>query len=314
MQSLPSEAIDHIVAALHPGALLAARGACKMLHAAIPLERVLGIDKPTARWLMQASHPQRWLRSNEDSFTVCVHDSSIAVYTQHDDVWRLKTESHQPPLRHASIFPSVRKNHHCAISHDELTATLALTIATHDEGDIISVLSNAGDGGAWAFCEVPGIVYMVSGATGVVHSLDVDQDVEEICHDFAHRRVVVASIESKKRLLVAGGVAKMETVDGKSFTFLTNTGTLLHRTASGQEVAIAAAIKDFWLINSTAAVCWMMVDGGAAAFRLAHLPSGRFTATVPLLLPADPVVVHVTPTLGCMWVLDARKRLFRVSG
>ena len=303
MQSLPSEAIDHIVAALNPSALLLARRVCKTMHAAIPIERVLGINKAAARWLLQARPPQRWLRSNEDSFTVCVHDGSIAVYMQHDDLWRVKTESHQPlasKRRHTSIFPSIR-NHHCIVSHDEHTATLAITIATRDEGEI--VLSDAGDG-AWAFCEVPGTVYMVSGA-GVVYSLNMDQDVEGICRDFANRRVV-ASIVDRKKLLA--GIAKMETVDGKSFTFFTNTA-LLHRTASGQEIAIAAAIKDFWLVTSTAAVCWMRDDG---TFRLAHLPSGRFTATVPL--PPNPAVVHATPALGCMWVLDERKRLFRVSG
>jgi hypothetical protein len=182
-----------------------------------------------------------------------------------------------------------------------------------DEDEDEIVVSDAGDG-VCAFCELPGVVYMATQA-GVVYSLDLDQSMQEICNDFIHKRKQLSTNAAKDfnfpRILCHEDtilVNKMSTVDGLGFTFLINADTIVHcKNSEHRLIQPHGGIKDFWPIDATSILCWL----GNNTLRVLNLTTGHFTATVPIDMCLENCVIHVTPSLGCIWILDPCMRLFR---
>lgn len=315
MNTLPPDSLTCITNSLSTdtNCLIAMRSTCKFLWHAIPIEKILGVNKETAKWLLQSNQPQRWLKTcmRNSTFTLCVHEKSITIYIQ-NDFGKVKTESHQP-LGKRYAFPNI-EDHRCMISLDhDNTAVCTLSLMHQlDEDEDEIVVSDAGDG-VCAFCELPGVVYMATQA-GVVYSLDLDQSMQEICNDFIHKRKQLKTSTAKdfkfpRILSDTIHINKMHTVDGLGFTFLINTNIIIHCNSKSEHRLIRShnVIKDFWSINTTSILCWL--DNNT--LRILNLTTGHFTATVPINMSLENCVIHTTPSLECIWILDPCMRLFR---
>ena len=318
MNCLPPETIAHILSFLtDTRSKLLARGSCRALHAASPVEKILGISKETAEWLLSNTPPERWLKPamRNPDFTVCVHERSITVYTR-NGLTRTKTESHQP-LSKRYAFPTI-EDHRCIITVNRESATLSIMHNLDEDEDEIIVKDHGH--GVCAFCELPGIMYMATRA-GVIYSLDLDQSMHDVCKEFLEKHTQLqtgaAMVFDFRGIVEEYGenleINKVSTLDGLAFTYLINYELLVHCMPGETPIVIEShsEIKDFWLITATAAVCWLE-DG---SIRLLSFDLRGFTATVPITWPnPETSVIHVSPDLKSIWVLDHGMRLFCIGG
>ena len=283
-----------------------ARLSCKAICNAYPIEKLIGLDRDTAKWLLSPAQPQRWLKPDmrQLDFTVCVHDRVITVYT-HFDHERVKSESHQP-LSKKYAFPSIDE-HRCIVTIKGSVCTLSIMHSMAEDEDEVTISDN-GDG-VCSFCELPGLLYMAT-HDGTIYCLDLDQSMAGICSDFVHKQVhkkldfqpVLSRIDD------ALTINKFTTNDGETFAYLFNANTLVTFAQDQAPVFTTApdAILDFWVINNEAIVCWTE----RAVLRL--LFRNRFVATVSI--PVENVaVIHVIPSLRSVWLLDTSKRLYRTG-
>ena len=318
MNTLSADTLAHIISHIKDTrCILAVRGTCKNLLAACPLDKIIGIDKKTAEWLLTNNPPERWLKPamRGEKFTVCIHERSITIYTQ-DGPFRNKSESHHP-LAKKYMFPTVQ-DHRCilAISRDGSICTLSI-MHIMDEDEDEKVVSDAGDG-VCAFCEMPGTVFMAT-AGGVVYSLSLHQPPAGICHDFKTKKDQIQNKTAKhfdfdsvnRQCPEPIHITKISTNDGSNFIYLLNQTTIVQCTPNQPPVVIKSdrTIKDFWIIHRDAIVCWVD-DGG---LKLLHIPSRCFVATLPLQCDSA-VVIHIMPSLQSVWLLDNSMRLHRSGG
>ena len=281
-----------------------ARLTCKALYNAYPIEKLIGLDKETAKWLLSPAQPQRWLKPDmrQLDFTVCVHDRVITMYT-HFDHERVKSESHQP-LSKKHAFPSIDE-HRCILTIKANVCTLSIMHSMAEDEDEV-IISDNGDG-VCSFCELPGLLYMTT-HDGTIYCLDLDQGMAGICSDFLHKQHHVYKKLDFSRIDDPIAINKFATIDGETFVYLINSTTLVTFTQDHTPVFTTApdAVLDFWMINNDAIVCWTEKAVLRLVFR------NRFVATVPI--PVENIaVIHLTPSLRSVWLLDTSKRLYRTG-
>lgn len=316
LTSFPADTIAHILSFVtDTPTLLIARSVSRALRNGVPVNRLIGIDKATAEWLLTNIAPERWLKASmrHTDFTVCVHDNSITTYVR-DDSTRTRTESHQP-LSTRYAFPNI-EDHRCVVTTDLIHDTCTLSIMHNlDEDEDELIVTDSGDG-VCAFCELPGVLYMAT-ANGTVYSLDLDQPVRDIANEFRNKRAQTTARAFNLADAIAHTpyqITKMATTDGKAFTFLVNDELMVHCDQDKPPVIVYhdadEEIKDFWLLERDVAVCWFTNN----RLLLLSFPMQRFTAVVSPRWPVtNTTAIHITPVLKSIWILDDRQRLYRVG-
>ena len=309
MNKLPAETISHIMHLLgDTAAVKLARLTCKAICNAYPIEKLIGVDRETAQWLLSPVQPQRWLKPDmrQLDFTVCVHDRVITMYT-HFDHERIKSESHQP-LSKKYVFPSIEE-HRCIITIKANVCTLSI-MHNMDEDENEVIISDNGDS-VCAFCEQPGLLYMTT-HDGAIFCLVLDQSMAGICSDFVQKQAQVYKRIDFQPVFARFGhsiaINKFATIDGETFVYLINSNTIatFKPHAAPAFTTSPETILDFWIINDDAIVCWM--ESGV----LRLLFGNRFVAAASVAVQ-NTAVIHITPSLRSVWLLDTSKRLFRTG-
>ena len=316
MNKLSADLVVHIVSFVNPTeSRRIARATCRILRNALPIEKLIGINKETAEWLLANTAPERWLKPSmrHEDFTVCAHARCITIFLR-SGTTRVKNESHQPLSKHYA-FPTL-DDHRCILSfnRDNVTSTLSI-MHNLDEDEDELIVTDRGDEIS-AFCELPGTMYLAT-TEGVVFSLDMDQPTKDISKDFMDK---VSQIQDGTAMLMDFErlhaeqdevvINKMSTTDGITFTFLINSNLIVHCKPSTPPLIIESEmeIKDFWPVTPTAIVCWLDDD----TLQLMSFTLRRFTASVPISWPnTETSVIHITPELKSIWVLDYGMRMFR---
>jgi hypothetical protein len=228
------------------------------------------------------------------------------MYT-HFDHERIKSESHQP-LSKKYVFPSI-EDHRCIITIKASMCTLSI-MHNMDEDENEVIISDNGDNVS-AFCEQPGLLYMTTN-DGTIYCLVLEQPMAGICSDFIQKHAQVYTTLDFQPMLAHFShtftINKFATVDGETFVYLVNSNTIVTfkpRTPPAF-VTTPDVILDFWIINNDAIVCW--TEKGT----LRLLFDNRFVATVPITVE-NTAVIHITPLLRGIWLLDTSKRLFRTG-